>query len=330
MDQSATIRRVLLTGTTGFVGSRLHGVLERAGFEVIGATRDPKAAAARWPARTFRALDVRDEATIGPALQGCDAAVYLVHSMADTQDYDHVEQRSAQAFARAAQDAGLRRIVYLGGIKPSGTPSRHLMSRLKTGEALRAGSVPTIELQASMIIGAGSESFRIVRDLSARLPAMLLPAWLETRTEPIALDDVTAAIAHALRMDRPQSGAYPLPGPEVLTCKEILMRTAEHLGHAPRMWGVPFVSPRLSSYWITLVTRAEKHVARELVEGLRSDLVASDDGFWRLYPEHERLSFHDALERALPEEERALSLQAKLLERVLHALSPRRDKPRAG
>ena len=320
----------MLTGATGFVGSHLHGVLERAGFEVIGATRDPKAAAARWPGRTFRALDVRDEVTLGPALQGCDAAVYLVHSMADAKDYDDVEQRSAQAFARAARAAGLRRVVYLGGIKPSGTPSRHLLSRLKTGAALRAGTVPTIELQASMIIGAGSESFRIVRDLSARLPFMLLPAWLETRTEPIALDDVTAAIAHALHISHKGSAAYALPGREVLTCKEILVRTAEHLGHAPRMWGVPLVSPRLSSDWITLVTRADKHVARELVEGLRSDLVASDGGFWRLYPEHERLSFHEALVRALPEEERALSSRARLLERALHAVSPRRDKPRAG
>jgi uncharacterized protein YbjT (DUF2867 family) len=322
----------LLTGATGFVGSHLHGMLERTGFDVIGASRDPKAAAARSPGRTFRALDVRDEATLVPALRGCDAAVYLVHSMADAKDYDDVEQRSAEAFARAARDAGLRRIVYLGGIEPSGAPSRHLMSRLKTGAALRAGSVPTIELQASMIIGAGSESFRIVRDLSARLPFMLLPAWLETRTQPIALDDVIAAIAHALRIDHAQSAAYALPGPEVLTCKEILTRTALHLGHAPRMWGVPFVSPRLSSYWITLVTRADKHVARELVEGLRSDLVASDAGFWRLFPAHERLSFHEALERALPEEERGLSPRAKLLERVAHKLAPKlaRDKRFAG
>jgi uncharacterized protein YbjT (DUF2867 family) len=330
VNEPAAIRRVLLTGATGFVGGYLHGVLERAGFEVIGATRDPIAARARSPERTFRALDVRDEATLVPAMHGCDAAVYLVHSMADTKDYDDVEQRSAQSFARAAQQAGLRRIVYLGGIEPSGKPSRHLMSRLKTGAALRAGNVPAIELQASMIIGAGSESFRIVRDLSARLPVMLLPAWLETRTQPIALDDVTAAIAHALRIDHPESAAYPLPGPEVLTCKEILLRTAEHLGHAPRMWGVPFVSPRLSSYWITLVTRAEKHVARELVEGLRSDLLASNAGFWRLFPEHERLSFHEALVRALPEEERGLSPRAKLFERVVHQMAPGRDKPRAG
>jgi uncharacterized protein YbjT (DUF2867 family) len=327
MGEPRTIRSVLLTGATGFVGSQLYGVLERKGLEVIGATRDPEAAQARNPGRAFRKLDVRDEATLRPALLGCDAAVYLVHSMADAGAYDDVEQRSAAAFARVASEVGLRRVVYLGGIEPAGKPSRHLQSRLRTGEALRSGAVPTIELQASMIIGAGSESFRIVRDLSARLPFMLLPSWLETRTQPIALDDVTAAVAHALRIDHERSAAYPLPGPEVMTCKAILEQTASHLGHAPRMWGVPLVSPHLSSYWITLVTRADKRVARELVEGLRSDLVAKDDGFWKLFTEHERLSFHEALIRALPEEERGLSKRAKLFERLIHGLAPSRSKP---
>lgn len=329
MGEPRTAPKVLLTGATGFVGSHLYEVLDRAGFDVIGATRDAKAAQARNPGRSYRALDVRDAATMGPALLGCDAAVYLVHSMADSKHYEDVEVKSATAFAAAAREAGLNRIVYLGGIKPAGKPSRHLQSRLRTGEALRAGSVPVIELQASMIIGAGSESFRIVRDLSARLPVMLLPAWLETRTQPIALDDVTAAIAHALRVQHDFSAAYPLPGPEVMTCKEILEQTARHLGHEPRMWGVPFVSPHLSSYWITLVTRADKRVARELVEGLRSDLVARDDGYWKVFPEHERLSFHEALVRALPEEERGLSTRAKLLESLVHRVAPGRSKPRA-
>ena len=323
-----TIRKVLVTGATGFVGSRLYGVLESEGFEPIGATRDPARAQARATERTFRALDVRDDATLGAALRGCDAAVYLVHSMADGEDYDQVEARCAGAFAQAAQRAGLQRIVYLGGITPSGPASRHLQSRLRTGAALRAGPVPAIELQASMIIGAGSESFRIVRDLSARLPLMLLPAWLNTRTQPIAVDDVTAAIVHALRIDQRESAAYALPGPELMTCRAILEQTARHLGHEPRMWGVPFVSPRLSSYWITLVTRADSRVARELVEGLRSDLVAADEGFWRRFPEHRRLSFHEALVRALPDEARGLSAGARRFERIVHGIAPRAARGR--
>lgn len=315
------IKRVLLTGATGFVGSHLHPVLEAAGFTVIGATRHPERAKSRHPERTYRFLDTQDEAAVARAMTGCDAAVYLVHSMADAKDYGSAEDDAATRFARAAQEARLSRIVYLGGTRPEGKPSRHLQSRLHTGEVLRSGAVPTIELQASMIIGAGSESFRMVRDLSARLPVMLLPVWLKTRTEPIALDDVTAAISHALSIAHEGSAAYPLPGPEILTCRQILEKTATLLGLSPRMWGVPFVTPRLSSYWITLITRADGRVARELVEGLRTDLVAADEGFWRLFPEHPRLPFEEALRRALPEEERGLSGRARILERLMRRLT---------
>lgn len=321
-----SIKRVLLTGATGFVGSHLHPVLEGGGFEVVGATRNPDGAKQRFPERAFRRLDTADKASICEAMVGCDAAVYLVHSMADSKDYDSVEEHAATRFAAAAEEAQLKRIVYLGGIKPTGTPSRHLRSRLHTGEVLRAGGVPTVELQASMVIGAGSESFRMVRDLSARLPVMLLPSWLETRTEPVALDDVTAAITHALALSELQGGAYPLPGPEILTCREILERTALRQGLSPRMWGLPFVTPRLSSYWITLITRADKHVARELVEGLRHDLIAENEGFWRLFPGHKRLSFDVALQRALPEEERGLSGRARAIEGMVRRVTPHADK----
>ena len=317
------IQRVLLTGATGFVGSHLYPVLERAGFEVRGATRDVAQASKRFVGREFVYIDTSARGSVAQAMRGCDAAIYLVHSMAQAaNDFDDVERHAATWFASAAHEAGLQRIVYLGGIRPQGVPSRHLQSRLQTGENLRAGPVPTIELQASMIIGAGSGSFRIVRDLAARLPAMLLPTWLDSRTEPVALDDVTAAIARALTIEHETSAAYPLPGPDRLTCREILERTARALGHEPRMWGVPFVSPHLSSYWIALVTRADARIARQLVEGLRSDLIAADEGFWRLFPEHERVSFNEALRRALPEEQRGLSSRARLVEYVLHMVTP--------
>lgn len=317
-----TIKRVLLTGATGFVGSHVFPVLARACFEVRGATRDVAQAAKRFPGREFVHLDTGQPSSLGPAMRGCDAAIYLVHSMAAGGHFDDVERDAATSFARAAHEAGLQRIVYLGGVRPQGKPSRHLQSRLQTGENLRAGPVPTIELQASMIIGAGSESFRIVRDLSARLPVMVLPSWLDSRTEPVAIDDVTAAIAHALTIEHRGSAAYALPGPDLLTCREILERTARQLGHEPRMWGVSFVSPHLSTYWIALVTRADVRIARQLVEGLRGDLIAPDAGFWRLFPEHRRLSFDEALRRALPEEERGLSRRARLVEHLLGMVAP--------
>ena len=309
--------RVLLTGATGFVGAHLHPQLEARGFEVVGGSRDPDRARARFPGRNYRALDVHDESSLSAALEGMSMAVYLVHSMADSADYARVEEESAQRFVRAAARAGLSRIVYLGGARPRGRPSQHLQSRLRTGEILRSGPVPALELQASMIIGAGSESFRMVRDLAARLPVMLLPRWLESKSQPIALDDVLFAMERALELPLEASAAYPLPGPEVLSAREILERTSHSLGMDARMWGVPFVTPRLSSYWITLITRADSHVARELVEGLRSDLVCPNGGFWELLPDHTLVPFDEAVRRALAGEEQGLSPRGRKTERLL-------------
>jgi uncharacterized protein YbjT (DUF2867 family) len=316
------IKRVLLTGATGFVGSHLYPVIRDAGFSVVCASREPDKAQARYPDRAFVQLDVYDAQSTLAAMQGCDAAVYLVHSMADHRDYEAAEQQAAHIFSRAAEQAGLARIVYLGGIRPAGKPSRHLRSRLRTGEILRAGRVPTIELQATMIMGAGSESWRIVRDLAARLPVMLLPSWLDSKSQPIDIADVTAALCHALTMDDVHaSAAYPLPGPEALSAREIIARTAKLMGLHPRMLRVPLLTPRLSSYWISLVTRANGHVASQLVEGLCSDLVAPDRGFWKLVPEHVCIPFDQAARRALVAEARELPLRTRLTEWLIRRMT---------
>jgi uncharacterized protein YbjT (DUF2867 family) len=313
-------QRILVTGATGFVGSHLHGRLLELGHDVVGATRRPDKAERRRPEREYRRFEASDESSARAALEGIDAAVYLVHGMASGAAYGQLEEHEARGFARAAAAAGVQRVVYLGGIQPAGEPSRHLYSRMRTGEILRAGQVPCIELQASMIIGAGSESFRIVRDLAARLPAMVLPRWLETRTQPIALDDVLTAIAYALELPLPNSAVHALPGPEIMSGRQILERTAHLLGMHPPMIGVPLLSPRLSSYWITLITRADKHVSRELVEGLTSDLVCEDAGFWKLVPHHQRMTFEEAVRRALRAEEKLLDRRGRLLERAIHRL----------
>lgn len=323
------VKRVLLTGATGFVGRALYPQLIASGFTVICASRDPARARKRLPGRTFVRMDVTDFESIFAAMQGCDAAVYLVHSMADDRNYARTEYRSAQLFARAAQQARLSRIVYLGGIQPQGKASRHLRSRMRTGEALRSQTTSVIELQASMIIGAGSESWRIVRDLAARLPIMLLPRWLDSRTQPIYIDDVTAAIARALVVDVAGSRAYALPGPDTLTARDIVLRTSELLGRRPRSLRVPVVTPGLSSRWIALVTRAQREIVSQLVEGLRSDLVASDSGFWALMPEHRRVPFEDAARRALRAEAEQLSLGSRVAEWVIGRLTPHLDKPKS-
>src|SRR5690606_4808554 len=145
-------------------------------------------------------------------------------------DYPEREARAAEAFARAAEWAGLSRMIYLGGMAPEGEPSRHLASRLRTGAVLRGSRVPTVELRASMIVGAGSASWRICRDLALRLPAMILPRWLASRTQPVAIADVVAALVAALELDVSHAADYDLPGPEILTIREVLERTARLAG----------------------------------------------------------------------------------------------------
>jgi uncharacterized protein YbjT (DUF2867 family) len=313
--------QVLLTGATGFIGRNLHPVLLERGYRVISGSRNPERARQLLPTHEFRALDVTDLGSIEAAMQGCQAAFYLVHAMAGGRGYEDVERRSAVAFRVAAEHAGVSRIIYLGGIRPNGVPSRHLESRLRTGEILRAGRVPTLELQASMVIGGGSESWRIVRDLAARLPLMLLPRWLDNESEPIAIGDVTFALARALEVPLERSQALSLPGPEALSGRDVLLRTARLLGSRPRTLRVPFVTPKLSSYWITLVTRADQRISEELVEGLRCNLLSSDEGFWRLAPEYRRTPFDEAARAALLEEQSELSLRSRLAEGLIRTLA---------
>jgi uncharacterized protein YbjT (DUF2867 family) len=172
-----------------------------------------------------------------------------------------------------------------------------------------------------MIIGHGSISWQIVRDLAARLPAMLLPRWLESRSQPVAIDDVVEAIVAALSLPVELAGVHDLPGPETLTAKEILFRIAALRGTRPLAFGVPVLSPRLSSYWLKFVTGANYHVARELVDGLSSDLLASDDRFWSYLPGHRVVPFDEAARRALAEHDRDGQESGKLIERAVALLS---------
>ena len=266
-------------------------------------------------------MDATEPRSVEEAMSGCQAAFYLVHGLGGGPGYEDVERRSAQTFRDAAERAGVSRIVYLGGIRPTGKPSRHLESRLRTGEILRAGKVPTLELQATMIIGGGSESWRIVRDLAARLPIMVLPKWLDSVSQPIAIDDVVFALVKALEWPLSANRILTLPGPEALSAREILLRTARLLGSRPVVFRVPVVTPRLSSYWIRLVTRANQRISEELVEGLRSDLIAEDDGFWRYAPEYARTIFDAAAQAALVEEQQELSFQSRVAEHVIRALT---------
>lgn len=293
-------RRVLLTGATGFVGSNVYPELIEAGFDVRCASRDPVKAAGKMPGRDWVRLDVEDPSSMEPAMQGIDVVLYLVHSMGahHRNDFMDVERRAAQALSEAAGNAGVKHIVYLGGVEPKGEPSTHLRSRLQTGEVLRRGHVPTLELRAGMIIGAGSESWRMCSDL-ARLPAMILPQWLKTRSQPVAIDDVVAALVHAAGLEPNASMVYDLPGPEIVTAREILERIANERGSHPFMLEVPFLNPKVSSYWVRFVTSADYTVARELVQGLTSDLLASNPPLWSHMEGFVPTAFDDAMKQAL-------------------------------
>jgi len=302
---SVPSRRLLLTGATGFVGGAVRPALVRAGWQVRCLTRNATRARERAPGLDWVEGDVAARDSCVRALDGCSAALYLVHGIGEESDYHERERAAASTFAEAAAQAGVDRIVYLGGVAPTHTRggSDHLRSRLDVGAALRAGPVQTIELRASMIVGFGSLSWLIVRDLAARLPVMVLPRWLKSQTQPIAIDDVVIALARALDLPRAPSGWFDLPGPVALSGKEILEQTARIMGlRHPRMLDVPFLSPHLSSLWVRFVTRAKWSVAREVVVGLTEDLLAADDRFWRLIDHTRRLAFADAARLALDAE----------------------------
>jgi uncharacterized protein YbjT (DUF2867 family) len=297
-------KQILLTGATGFVGAAVYPALVAAGWRVRCLSRDAQAARRRRPALDWVEGDTANASVMTNALEGCQAALYLVHGMGEGGDFERRDREGASSFARAAALAGVGRIVYLGGMAPaSGKLSPHLRSRLQVGEVLRGGQVRAVELRASMIVGHGSLSWLIVRDLAARLPVMVLPAWLRSLTQPIAIDDVVAGLVGALALPVAASVAFDLAGPEVLSGKEILDETALALGlHRPWTIALPVLTPRLSSLWVRFVTRARWSVAREVVLGLTADLLSHDDRFWSLVGHEHRLRFAAAAQTALAAE----------------------------
>lgn len=311
------VRNVLLTGATGFIGRALLPALVDRGHAVRATTRLAVQEARPRARVEWTQVDLLQPETLKRALEGMDSAYYLVHSLTAGHDYRARDRKAAQRFARAAAQAGLERIVYLGGVAPpivnQARASEHLQSRLEVGEILRAGRVPAIELRASMIIGQGSASWQIVRDLARRLPAMILPAWLRSRTCPVALEDVVTALVDALDLPLSASAWFDLPGPEILSAEEILQRVAALDGRRAPTLPLPVVTPRLSALWLRLITGASFPVARELVLGLRQDLLPVDARYWELTAHHPRIPFDEAARRALLCEPRPRGLKAWLV-----------------
>jgi uncharacterized protein YbjT (DUF2867 family) len=317
-----TEKPVLIMGATGFVGSHLQRALNKIDKPFLCSSRNPERAREKNPDESFVKLDVNQPESLKPAMEGCSAVFYLVHNMGAGGDYEVKEKAAARSMVKAAAEAGVERLIYLGGVAPVGEPSKHLRSRLATGEILRSGTVPCFELRAGMILGADSASWQICRDLAARLPLMLLPRWLDSRSCPIAIEDVGVALVKSLELPVSDSGCYDIPGPTIFSAREVLMKIAELRGTAPFSLRVPVLTPWLSSLWLQFVTRADYEIASEIVLGLTSDLLPSQDIFWDHMPEHKLIPFELAAMRALKEDAK-LPLRTLLLEFVARLLTPR-------
>jgi uncharacterized protein YbjT (DUF2867 family) len=314
---------ILVLGASGFVGGALVAALTAANETVRAASRTPRRSAdSGRPGMRWIHCDLTRPETIAPALDGVDVAYYLVHSMGGRGgDFRETDRRCARAFAHAAAVSSCRRIVYLGGVAPRRRPSEHLASRLEVGEILRAGEIPALELRASMIVGNGSASWQIVRDLAERLPVMILPRWLDTRTCPIALPDVITALLDTREIPLPASRWFDIPGPEVLSAREMLSLVAALDGRRVPSIRVPVLTPGLSALWLKLVSGADYSLARELVLGLTQDLLPQRS-FWSITGRAPRWTFREAAAEALAAEAPPSSRIAREIEGIVKRLGP--------
>ena len=266
-----------MTGASGYVGGHLISELLRRGRSVRALARDPSKAD-QPPQVDVRGGDAISGRGLREALDGCRTAYYLIHSMGrgsgDDAGFARRDREAAVNFGEAAREAGTERVVYLGGLGPTGADaSEHLRSRHEVAELLRQRVPELIYVRAAMIIGQGSASFEMLRHLVSRLPVMVTPRWVDTRSQPVAIGDVARALADVAELaDAPEE--VQLGGPEVLTYREMMRRSAHVLGRRPpAIVRVPVLSPRLSSYWVSLVTPVETGLVRPLVDGLKSETV---------------------------------------------------------
>ncbi len=294
--------RVLVTGATGYIGGRLIPRLLEMGYRVRCLVRDPIRLQGRpWQnAVEIVTGDMLQPETLLPALQGSAAAYYLVHSLAGGSDFHERDVMAATNFAAAAEKAGVQRIIYLGGLAES-TPnlSEHLRSRQQSGDALRTSRVPVTEFRAGVIVGSGSLSFEMIRYLTERVPVMICPRWVYTRTQPIGIREVLDYLAAALDVPESSGRIIEIGGAEIVTYGEMMLIYAEVRGLKRWMIQVPVLTPRLSSYWVNLVTPIPAAIARPLIEGLRNENVVHDPSAQTLFPHIQPVGYRTAVERAL-------------------------------
>lgn len=297
-----TPRVVLVAGATGFIGGRLVPELLEAGFEVRAMTRHPEDYSGPGTAVYG---DVGDPGSLAEPLTGVDVAVYLVHSL-DSEDFERKDAAAAEAFATAAAATGVEQIVYLGGLGPEDEQdlSPHLRSRREVERILQASGVPVTVLRAAIVVGHGSVSWEITRQLVDHLPAMVVPKWAATRTQPIAIQDVVRYLVAVVDHPDARGATYEIGGPDVLTYVEMLEQAAKVAhGRDLRIAQVPVLTPRLSSHWMSLVTDVDTTTAANLIDSMGTEVVVHEHGIRALSPA-DPLPYADAVRIALAERRR--------------------------
>jgi uncharacterized protein YbjT (DUF2867 family) len=290
---------VLVTGATGFIGSRLVRALVDAGHRVKAMTRHPESY--DGPGEPVGG-DVSDPGSLADAVAGADVAVYLVHSL-DDNDFERKDAEAARGFGRAAAAAGVRQLVYLGGLgADSDELSPHLRSRREVERLLGTAGVPVTVLRAAIVVGAGGISWEMTRQLVRNLPAMVVPRWADTRTQPISIDDVVRYLAGVVGVEKTFGQTYEIGGADRLTYVQMLQQAAEVInGRRVPIVTVPVLTPRLSSLWIGLVTNVDSTTASNLIDSMSTEVLQTDHTIQDIVP-GEPLSYREAVERAIAEE----------------------------
>ena len=293
--------KILVTGATGYIGGRLIPRLLEAGEELRCLVRNSVHAEDKPWRKQVEVVtgDVLEPSTLSPILDGVETAYYLIHSMAANSGFEERDRQAATNFAEAAKAAGVRHIIYLGGLGDlDKTMSDHLRSRQETGAALAEVGVPVTEFRAAIIVGSGSISFEMIRYLTERLPVMITPKWVDTKVQPIAIRDVLSYLLQARDRVPKEHRVVEIGGPEVLTYKDLMLTYADVRGLKRTMVPVPVLSPRLSSYWVNLVTPIPGAIATPLVEGLTSEVIVDHPEAAAEYSV-EPLRYREAVELAL-------------------------------
>jgi len=303
--------RILVTGASGYIGHQLADKLSVAGHDVTCMVRN----AARSPQLhssqiKFVEADALQAETLSAALKGIDVAYYLIHSMSGrVEGFESRDRQAAHNFASAAKQCEVKRVIYLGGLATmEGTVSAHLKSRHETGAVLRKFGPPLVELRAGIIVGNGSTSFEIIRCLTERLPVMICPRWVVTKTQPIAVSDVLEYLEAALELREAVDEPIEIGGSTLETYRSMMLAYARHRGLHRLLIRVPVLTPRLSSYWLDFVTPVPPAVSRPLIEGLRSESVCTTALSAELFPSIRPMSYEAAIERALERPAPVMSL----------------------